>query len=134
MRSFFEPASAPPWLKQVLSSMGSLMAGSLGDDGVALPHCYKILRSRVYGMSHPEAMEALEKVFCHEHDGFHLSAQLRDKFNRAIRRSLSDIDYLWPSNRELKFMDEVTIDRVLEKNRQRFQKFARTQRDVVHAI
>lgn len=110
--------------KKVFSHYGSVIAGALGNDAVALPQAYRILRSKLFGFSHPEAMHMLEECFCKEHQGFHESAALMEQIRASARRSMADIDYLWKVNREMSALEGFRVEDALKRNRKSFRAFA----------
>ena len=96
-------------------------------DPFYLPFYYKLLRSPVFDFSPQEALHWLEKNLCQEHQGLHSALKYHQQLLKDLRRFFSSLDYLWPSNRELRLMaSQGSISRTLETNRQALQKFSQT--------
>lgn len=96
-----------------------------GDDISGMLYIYKILRSPIFEMSHPEAIDWVEKCFCYEHEGFHQSAQSHKRLISEIRQLFDHLDYLWPVNREVRLMAAgSSISRAISSNIKTFQQFS----------
>ncbi|HLO89368.1 MAG TPA: hypothetical protein VK203_30770 [Nostocaceae cyanobacterium] len=96
-----------------------------GDDVSGMIDIYKLLRSPIFEMSHPEAIDWVEKCFCHEHEGFHQSVQSHKRLMSEIRQLSDNLDYLWPVNREMRLMAAGTsISGAISSNIKTFQKFS----------
>lgn len=96
-------------------------------DPFYLPFYYKLLRSPVFDFSPPEALHWLEKNLCQEHEGFHTALKYHQRLLKDLRRFFSNLDYLWPANRELRLMaSKGSLNHALEANRKAFQEFAQT--------
>ena len=96
----------------------------LGDDRFIFGFLYELLQLDLFGLSAHEAKQALEAAFCEEHEGFHVAATWQSRLRNDYRNFFSHIPYLWPTNRELTFMDRsASIDAVMNRNRRTFQSF-----------
>lgn len=94
-------------------------------DPFFMPFYYKLLRSPLFNMSSSEALYWMEKCFCHEHEGFHVGVKYHQRLLQELLRFFSSLDYLWPSNRELRLMaSRGSISDALQNNIKAFQKFS----------
>lgn len=106
---------------------GVLRSRSFGDDSSLMGYIYKLLQSPLFDMSTQEALFWMEKCFCHEHDGFHLSAKSHQHLLSALRRFCVRLDYLWPINREMRVMASGgAISKAIQSNIKTFKQFSRT--------
>ncbi|GAB4230273.1 MAG: hypothetical protein Kow00121_59100 [Elainellaceae cyanobacterium] len=86
---------------------------------------YRLLQNPTFGLSSQEAAHWLEKCFCHEHEGFHLAEQCRQRVRTDLRRLTEKLDYLWPVNREMQLMaDDRSISKAIAHNRRLFWLFS----------
>lgn len=106
---------------------GVLRSRSFGDDSSLMGYIYKLLQSPLFDMSTQEALFWMEKCFCYEHDGFHLSAKSHQHLLSALRRFCARLDYLWPINREMRVMASGgAISKAIQSNIKTFKQFSRT--------
>jgi hypothetical protein len=114
-----------------------LQRGTLGGLSGVLPHryfaddytimelVYRLLQAPLFGMSAQDALHWMERCFCQEHEGFHVTFQNRQRLLSELQRFFEDVDYLWPVNREMRVMAaRGSIEQALQSNRKAFQKFS----------
>lgn len=85
---------------------------------------YKILRSKIFNMEHREALLTLEKSFCDESQGAHMSYSTHRQATESYKEYLSDVGYAEKRNKEMALMSRNSLERHLKTNRQEFKKFA----------
>lgn len=101
------------------------------DDRSLMADIYKLLQSPLFDMSTQEALDWMEKCFCHEHEGYHLSAKSYQRLLSELRRFGDNLDYLWPVNREMRVMASGgSIDKAIKNNIKTFKEFSSS---VAHA-
>ena len=97
------------------------------DDQAGMTEIYRMLQSPLFEMSADEALRWLEKCYCQEHEGFHQSVESHQKLHSEASQLCSELDYLWPVNRELRLMKAGnSIDRAIKNNIKTFRRFAQT--------
>lgn len=85
---------------------------------------YKVLQSPVFGMSQQDALHWLEKCFCTEHEGFHVTLKYHKRLLLELRRTFKNLDYLWPVNREMQLLNSgASIDKAIANNLKTFEQF-----------
>jgi hypothetical protein len=95
-----------------------------GDDISGMIEIYNLLRSSVFGISHKEAVDWVEKCFCHEHEGFHQAAQSHMRLLSDSRQLCEHLDYLWPINRQMRVMAAGgSIEKAICNNIKTFKEF-----------
>lgn len=100
---------------------------SLGDDASLMAYVYKLLQSPLFEMSAQDALQWVEKCFCHEHEGFHLSSKLHQRLLSELRRHFEDLDYLWAINRDMRIMAAGgSIAQAIQHNTKIFEKFSKS--------
>ena len=105
---------------------GVLINRSFADDCSLMGYIYKLLQGPLFNISAPEALSWTEKCFCHEHEGFHLSAKSHQRLLSALRRFCDHLDYLWPSNREMRIMASGgSISKAIQSNIKTFKQFSK---------
>lgn len=106
---------------------GVLINRSFADDSSLMGYIYKLLQGPLFDMSATEALSWMEKCFCHEHEGFHLSAKSHQRLLSALRRFCDHLDYLWPINREMRIMARGgSISKAIQSNIKTFKQFSQT--------
>jgi hypothetical protein len=113
-------------LQTTLNSLSGAMPGIFSTDDQYMPQVYKLLQSRVFGMSSVEALEMVERCFCREHEGLHVAAKYHGRAVHDARAYVADMEYLYPKNRNLTQMASATIEGALKANGKAFHKFQRT--------
>jgi hypothetical protein len=112
--------------RNVLKGMSGAIPGCYAGDGTfVMPLIYKLLQTPLFNMSSQEALEAMEKCFCHEHEGFHVAYKYHQRLLADLRKFLEDLDYLWPINREMRLMESVSsVDTAIKNNIKAFKQFS----------
>ena len=106
---------------------GVLRNRSFADDHSLMGYIYKLLQGPLFDMSAQSALGWMEKCFCHEHEGFHLSAKSHQRLLSALRRFGAHLDYLWPINREMRIMASGgSISKAIQNNIKTFKQFSQT--------
>lgn len=116
-----------------------MQSGTLGGLSGVLPHrffaddysimelVYRLLQAPLFGMSAQEALHWLNKCLCHEHEGFHVAMENRQRLLSEMRKFFVDVDYLWPVNREMRIMAaKGSIDEAIQNNIKSFEHFSRS--------
>ncbi|NET56448.1 MAG: hypothetical protein F6K47_09830 [Symploca sp. SIO2E6] len=118
------------YLAQLLNLQGISgvkRGGFWGDDISGMNETYKIFRSRLFNMSSQEALHWLEKCYCQEHEGFHQSLSCHQRLLSDARKFCSQLDYLWPVNREMRLMAAgSSIEKTIQKNIKTFKLFSKS--------
>ena len=97
------------------------------DDASFMTSYYRLLTSRLFGMSSQEALEWMEKCLCHEHEGFHVNLKFHQSLLSDMRRFFAPLDYLWPVNREMRLMAAGgSIERAIKRNVVTFDQFSKS--------
>jgi hypothetical protein len=136
-KDFAHPSAYERFIANV--AILALQRGTLGGLSAVLPHryfpddfaimelVYRVLQSPVFGISETDALSWIERCFCQEHDGFHLADSNRQRLLTDLRHFFSELDYLWPVNREMQVMaNRGSITQALHRNRQTFAQFSRS--------
>ena len=98
-----------------------------GSDYLFMFFIYKLLQTPIFNMSSPEALYWMEKSLCQEHEGFHLTLKLHQKLAKSLRCVASELDYLWPVNREMCLLDSgISIDNAIQTNVKTFQQLSKS--------
>ncbi len=84
---------------------------------------YKILRSRVFGFSKPEALTVMEQCFCQENEGVHGAFATHQVARESYAQYLAELDFLTPENRQVTLMKRSSIPEYLHTNRRAFAHF-----------
>jgi hypothetical protein len=112
----------------LLGGLSGVLPGRCIQDNVEFMYFfYKVLRSSLFGMSEIEALEWMEKCFCHEHEGFHVTLKYQRRLLAEFRQVFATVEYLSPTNRELRLMAaRGSIDAAIRDNIKTFKHFSRT--------
>jgi hypothetical protein len=111
----------------VLSGLSGSLPATFRSDATFMHSFYSLLQSPLFNMSATEALQWLEKCFCQEHEGFHLTLKYHQRLLSDLRRLFEPLDYLWPVNREMRLMDSGgSISKAIQNNVKDFKKFSRT--------
>ncbi|MDJ0572809.1 MAG: hypothetical protein QNJ53_27730 [Pleurocapsa sp. MO_192.B19] len=95
------------------------------DDCSMMYFVYKILQSPLFEMPPQEALQWVEKCFCHEHEGFQMTAKYHKRLRADCCRFYGSFKHLWPVNREMRLMaSKGTIDKAIQSNIKTFKKFS----------
>jgi hypothetical protein len=107
-----------------LSHLSAGIPSLFRSDAELYPFYYRILRSPVFNFSAEEALSWMEKCFCQEHEGLHANLKLHHSLLTDLKRMASDMEYLWPVNREFHLMEKgASVEKCLASNAKAFQKF-----------
>lgn len=110
--------------------LGGFPSGVIGifiHESSFMPLYYRILRSPVFDMSKEDALQWMENCLCQEHEGFHVQAQYHQRLLNNMLRLTSNLDYLWPVNREMRIMKAGgSIERAIINNVKAFHQFKET--------
>lgn len=92
-------------------------------DPALFPLIYKVLRSKVFGMSHDEALVAMEKSFCQESEGMLQSHKTHLESIDSYKHYLADFKYINKTNKDMLIMSQNKIEKHLKTNQNAFKKF-----------
>lgn len=92
-------------------------------DPALYPTIYKLLRSKIFGMSHDEALEAIRKSFCEESEGMLESYKTHRESVDSYKAYLQDFQYVNKENKELSLMASNSLAKHLHTNRKAFDIF-----------
>ncbi|MEA5581857.1 hypothetical protein VB620_10965 [Nodularia harveyana UHCC-0300] len=111
--------------KGLLGQLSGGMMSGFREDRNFLPFYYKLLRSPVFDMSHEDALHWLEKSLCDDHEGFHVNLKYHQRLQTDLCRFTSNLDYLWPINREMKVMaNGGSINKAIQNNQKSLREFS----------
>ncbi len=111
--------------QNLLSGLSGVVLNQyVADSPELMLYIYKILKSPLFEMSTPEAMGWIEKSFCQEHEGFHVSLKYHKSLLESMQRLFGSLDYQWEINREMKIMAAgASISKALQNNIRAFNQF-----------
>jgi hypothetical protein len=110
-----------------LNRLSGAVPGIFSSDDQYMPQVYRLLQSRVFGMTPDEALAMTERCFCEEHDGLHAAAKYHGRALHDARNYVADMAYMTPNNRSLSYMAAgATIERAIQENVRAFRRFRRT--------
>ena len=98
-------------------------------DPALYPKIYKILRSKIYGMNHQEALEAIRKSFCQESEGANESRATHLESIESYKNYLADFKYVNKTNKDMNIMSKNSMEKHLKTNTDAFNIFARQIKD-----
>jgi hypothetical protein len=105
---------------------GGVPGSFVKDKTFVMPLVYKILQTPLFGMSAKEALDWIEKCFCHEHEGFHVNLKYHQRLLSDLRRFFGKLDYVWPVNREMRVMASGgAINKAIESNTKFYKQFSK---------
>lgn len=84
---------------------------------------YKVLRSKVFAMTHADALHMMDRIYGQESDGLHQAYATHTTALASYRQYLDDIDYLTPANRRVEHAEGPDLPTVLEENRRALARF-----------
>ena len=100
----------------------------LRDEPFVMGFIFKLLQQPLFGMSAPEALDWMERCFCHDHDGLIVAGRWHQKLLKEHRHFFEKIDYLWPVNREMRLMSAGgSIHQSLQRNQACFEQLRATE-------
>jgi hypothetical protein len=97
--------------------------GIFWHDPALYPTIYKVLRSKIFKMSHDEALEAMRKSFCEESEGMSLSHKTHLESIDSYKHFLADFNYVNKTNKDMSIMSGNNLEKHLKTNRDAFAKF-----------
>lgn len=92
-------------------------------DPALYPTIYKLFRSRLFNMSHQDAVEAIRRCFCEESEGMLASYKTHRESVDSYKAYLQDFQYINKSNKELSLMTKNNVEKHLAENRRGFERF-----------
>lgn len=110
-------------VQSTVNKLSCAVPGIFADDSQYIPLIYEMLQTDVFGMTQAEALQAVEKSFCTEHEGFHVAAKYHDRAFKQSLEFVSDLDYLNDENRNLKVMASTSVEKTIANNILAFQRF-----------
>lgn len=112
--------------KNLFSGLSGVLPGRcVADDEMLMLFYYKLLKSPLFGMETPEALEWMEKCFTQEHEGYHVGLKYHQSVFESMRRLFSQLDYQWKVNREMGIMAAGgSIEKAIQGNIKTFKKFS----------
>jgi hypothetical protein len=111
--------------KNLLSGLSGVLPGRcVYDDPMLMIFYYKLLKSPLFEMESQEALDWMEKCFCHDHEGYQVGLKYHQSLLELMQRLFSRLDYQWKVNREMGVMAAGgSIEKAIEKNSQTFKQF-----------
>jgi hypothetical protein len=94
-------------------------------DPALYPAVYKILKSKVFGMDHEEAMLAIKKSFCEESEGMIQSHSTHLESVDSYKNYLADFNYINKTNKDMTIISKNNREKHLQTNTVEFNKFYR---------
>lgn len=112
----------------LLSGLSAVLPATFRDDVNFIPSYYRLLTSPLFNqMSQPDALHWMEKCLCEEHEGFHVNLKYHQSLLNDLRRFFGNLEYLWPVNREMRFMAEGgSIEKAIKRNQIAFKQFVKS--------
>lgn len=86
---------------------------------------YQVLRSKVFNLSHEDAINMMELCFCQENEGMNESFKTHQVALESYKNYMEEIDYLGPEARSGGKMKNTSIATHLNSNRKAFEAFKR---------
>jgi hypothetical protein len=115
----------------ILSHLSGGIPSMYRSDSNLYPFYYRILRSPIFDMSPEEALKWMEKSLCQEHEGFHCNMKMHHSLLGDLQRISSNLEYLWPINREYRLMASGgSINKAINNNIQTFRKFRKSVAEI----
>ncbi|NEQ43489.1 MAG: hypothetical protein F6K00_07985 [Leptolyngbya sp. SIOISBB] len=111
-------------LRGVVGGLSAWLPMTFRDDKYFMSPLYRLLQSPLFGFSQEDALYWMEKCLCQEHEGFHSNLRNHQALLATFQRFFVELDYLWPSNREVEPMTVGgSLERALHRNTQAFKDF-----------
>ena len=106
---------------------GAIPYRFIEDDPSFIGYFYQLLQTPLFDLSASEALYWLEKCFCQEHEGFHLTFNHHQRLLSNLRQTFVDVEYFWPVNREMRLMASGgNIDKSVQNNINTFKIFSQS--------
>ncbi|MEQ1877240.1 MAG: P-aminobenzoate N-oxygenase AurF, partial [Bdellovibrionia bacterium] len=115
-------------------NFSSVLRGIFWHEPALLRTVYKLLRSPVFSMSHPDAMYMMQQCFTKENEGVHMSFDTHQTALKSYREYVSDLNYVTKANREMRIMGTQTLSKHMAANRRAFARFEKKQMDLLPII
>lgn len=114
--------------KNLLSGLSGVLPGRcVADDQMLMVFYYKLLKSPLFGMETPEALDWMEKCFTQEHKGYHTGLKYHQSLLESMRRLFGQLDYQWKINRDMGIMAAGgSIEKAIKNNIPTFNKFRKS--------
>lgn len=111
--------------RNLLSGLSGVLPGRcVYDDPMLMIFYYKLLKSPLFDMESQEALDWMEKCFCHDHEGYQVGLKYHQSLLELMQRLFSRLDYQWKVNREMGVMAAGgSIEKAIQKNSQTFKLF-----------
>jgi hypothetical protein len=93
-------------------------------DPALYPAIYQVLRSPVFAMSYPEALEMMRSCFTSESGGLHRSYETHTEAVESYKAYLDPVDYISQSNRKMSIMAANSISKYLATQTKAFNAFS----------
>jgi hypothetical protein len=87
---------------------------------------YQVLRSPLFGLDAPAALELMQQCFTQESEGLHRAYALHQEARDSYQVYIENLPYLWRSNREMALMGKSSLEGNLANQRRQFHRFARS--------
>ncbi len=127
----------PTWFEKKVANMG--IAGTLKDhanfnvavrgifwyEPALFSTLHQMLCSKAFGLEAREALQLIEKSFCHENDGIQESFRTHQIALESYKNYLEEIDYVSKENKAGGKMSSTSLETYLKSNRQAFRQFRR---------
>lgn len=123
----FEKLTVNAMVRSIQFSMNNISAtvpGIFSNDAQYFSSIYKMLQKPLFGMSSSEALEAMEKSYAYEHQGYHVAAKYHARALAKNTEFVQDLDHLAGFNRELRIMSQVSVEKAVKQNRIAFRRFS----------
>ena len=113
----------------ILNGLSAIAPGAVTNDKTfAIPLVYKILRTPLFDMSAREAFDWMDKCFCQEHEGYHVSLTYHQRLLSELRKFFGKLDYTWSVNREMCLLASGgSISKAIQSNAKSLKLFSRKE-------
>lgn len=98
-------------------NMSVVVNGIFWFDPATFPVVYKLLRSRVFGMEHREAMNMMRACFCAPTEGLEAAARMHATAADSYRAFVEPVAWLSGGNRDMSVMRANSASRSIARNR-----------------
>ncbi|RCJ24927.1 hypothetical protein A6S26_17125 [Nostoc sp. ATCC 43529] len=106
---------------------GAIPYRFIQDDLSFMGFFYQLLQTPIFDLSASEALYWLEKCFCQEHEGFHLTFNHHQRLLSNLCQTFVDVEYFWPINREMRLMASGdNIGKSVQSNIKTFKRFSQS--------
>jgi hypothetical protein len=105
------------------TAFSSAINGIFWYDPALYDAIYKVLRSPIFAMSRDEALQMMEKSFCHDSVGTQESFRTRNLALDSYQEYVSDLAHIDRSNREMLLMKRNSVEKHLANNQAEMRQF-----------